>query len=159
MTPPFIIPPLREVFPNSGGIPTTLHFPFTYDMKGLAYGVPIYTPAVGDLLLLAWISVLTAWNGTTPSAQIGTFTAGTAGLVGSAQNMASADGALQADSPDLTVNSTFGGLLGINPGAAAQVAKAVPIKVVVSQTGAADGSDPGATQGSAILYIVTVTPA
>lgn len=33
-----------------------------------------------------------------------------------------------------------------------------PIKVVVSQTGKTDGADPGATQGSAVLYVVTATP-
>jgi len=31
--------------------------------------------------------------------------------------------------------------------------------VVVSQTGETSGADPGATQGEAVLYLVTVTPA
>lgn len=35
---------------------------------------------------------------------------------------------------------------------------ATPVKFVVSTTGATTGSDPGSTQGSAVLYLVTVTP-
>lgn len=34
-----------------------------------------------------------------------------------------------------------------------------PIKVVVSTDGTTDGADPGSTQGAAILYLVTATPA
>lgn len=33
------------------------------------------------------------------------------------------------------------------------------IKFVVSQNGASDGADPGSTQGAAVLYLVTATPA
>lgn len=32
------------------------------------------------------------------------------------------------------------------------------IKVVVSQNGSSTGADPGATQGAAVLYLVTATP-
>lgn len=35
----------------------------------------------------------------------------------------------------------------------------VPIQIVVTQNGLADGADPGSTQGAAILYLVTATPA
>lgn len=40
----------------------------------------------------------------------------------------------------------------------ALVTAANPIKVVVSTDGTTDGADPGATGGSAVLYIVTCTP-
>lgn len=41
----------------------------------------------------------------------------------------------------------------------AQIAAATPFKICVSQSGATNGADPGATQGAAVLYLVTATPA
>lgn len=39
----------------------------TWDTSGLLTGIKFFTPVVGDVILtLGWISVGTAWNGTTP---------------------------------------------------------------------------------------------
>lgn len=39
----------------------------TWDTSGLLTGIYFYTPVVGDVILtLGWVSVATAWDGTTP---------------------------------------------------------------------------------------------
>jgi hypothetical protein len=43
-------------------------------------GVSVYTPTVGDVLIDAWIEIGTAWDGTTPLGDIGTFTGGDYGI-------------------------------------------------------------------------------
>ena len=55
---------------------TLRHFPFAYNTPSLDTGAALYIPTVGDLLLQAWISVGTAWNGTTPKGVVGLFTSG-----------------------------------------------------------------------------------
>src|SRR5271156_4709185 len=48
-------------------------FPFIYSDAGLSTGLSLYTPTIGDILYDAWIEVDTAWDGTTPTAEIGSF--------------------------------------------------------------------------------------
>lgn len=64
------------------GIPV-LRGPFnvTWDSDGLANpGVEFYTPVVGDILLDAWIKIGTAFDGATPSGDIGSFIGGPTGM-------------------------------------------------------------------------------
>jgi hypothetical protein len=58
---------------GGGGAGNTVvrKFPFTFSETDLAFGAPLYTPTVGDILLDAWIEVDTAWDGTTPLGDIG----------------------------------------------------------------------------------------
>lgn len=58
-------------------------FPIAFNTPGILAGHTIYTPTVGDVLLDAWIEVTTAWNGTTPLGDIGTFDNGATGIFGS----------------------------------------------------------------------------
>lgn len=67
---------------GGGGVPV-LRGPFnvTWDSDGLANpGVQFYTPVVGDVLLDAWIKVGTAFDGATPSGDIGSFIGGPTGM-------------------------------------------------------------------------------
>ena len=60
-----------QVFPNG----TAVHsFAFDHTTEGLATGVVAFTPTVGDIIFDAWIEVDTAFNGTTPTGDLGSFT-------------------------------------------------------------------------------------
>lgn len=58
---------------GAAGAPTYRAFPFAFDTADLLTGHAVYTPTVGDLLIDAWIEIDTAWDGTTPFADIGSF--------------------------------------------------------------------------------------
>jgi hypothetical protein len=155
--------------PGVSGTPIVRKFPFVYNTASILTGAALYTPTVGDILLDGWIEVDTAWNGTTPKADFGTFT-GTTGLLHAA-NASSVTNLLVADAAD----SSNAGFI-IAGGGAAKISLAQagayggparyfgkftvanPIKVCVSQTGANGGADPGASQGAAVLYLITATP-
>lgn len=145
-------------------------FPFAFDTPNLLTGAALYTPTAGDILLNAWIQIDTVWNGTTPKGDIGTFTGdveftGGGGLFGSLDGgplaMTLADvseydpGYLSPD-PDGTRNP--GLVQGVSRIAPGKIMTADPIKVCVSQDGTNIGADPGSSQGSAVLYLVTATP-
>lgn len=144
--------------------------PFAFDTANLTTGHTLYVPTPGDVLLDAWISVTTAWNGTTPSGDIGFFTlAGPpTGLFVAASGVAPEDmtnvdvttlGMLSdlGDNTDLALSSVGTAGLNIRVVPAKFVTNA-PLQVVVSQTGIPGGADPGASQGAAVLYLVTATP-
>src|SRR5512146_201439 len=52
---------------------TTRSFAFTFQTAGLAAGVAVYTPAIGDVIYDVGIAVTTAFDGTTPKLDIGSF--------------------------------------------------------------------------------------
>lgn len=61
--------------------PLTLRsYSFTYQTANLATGVTIFTPTVGDVIYDIGVSVTTAFNGTTPKIDVGTFSGGNNGL-------------------------------------------------------------------------------
>lgn len=62
-------------------------FAFAHNDAGLDTGEALYTPTVGDILYNAWLSITTAWNGTTPKGDVGLFTAGFTGLFTSAAGL------------------------------------------------------------------------
>jgi hypothetical protein len=71
------------IAPPPGGASPSIRvlgpFPIAFDSPGISTGgYEFYTPAAGDLLLDAWFSIDTAWDGTTPLADIGSplYTAG-----------------------------------------------------------------------------------
>lgn len=160
----------------SVGTPIVRKFPFTFATAGILTGAALYTPTVGDVLLDAWIEVATAWDGTTPRWDIGTFVGSVYGLFA---NVATAPGLTGADTEDagagylqgdntraatLSIVSALGTAAAANGQTATRMAPgkftaANPIKVVVSQDGTVGGADPGSTQGAAILYLITATPA
>ncbi len=155
---------------GGAGAPVVRAFPFAFDTPNILTGAALYTPTIGDILLDAWIEIDTAWDGTTPLGDVGTFAGESSGFYG---GTTSAVDMKSASRPDNIVT----GVLSFRNGALAQEAQtgaaptplsaavigkltsANPIKVCVSQDGTNTGADPGSTQGAAVLYLVTATPA
>jgi len=158
------------------GMPRVLKFPFAYNTPNLLTGAAVYTPTAGDLLLDAWVEVDTAWNGTTPLCDYGTFVANSGWLAQGAQgafDIGAADaqnaffatgGNLLSGSPvpsdDLYASAHQGpaNTYGAQRALPAKFVAATAVKVCVSQDGKDNGADPGSTQGAAILYLVVCTP-
>ena len=154
------------------GAVLVLALPFAHGDAGLATGKALFTPTSGDVLLDAWIEVDTAWNGTTPKGDILLYGLAEPGMyarlagAGSPanQDMTQADATVGNQKVGASINS----LSGVNASAVPTgVARSAPAKfvsggavgVVVSQDGTISGGSPGATQGSAVLFLVTATPA
>jgi hypothetical protein len=147
-------------------------FPFTHATAGLAAGVAFYTPTIGDILLDGWIEVDTAFDGTTPKGDIGTFVGNTSGLFGNdtlpidltkADNQGGGTGVLLNDNIKQNALALAGAVTNagvpenyrVTP---AKFTAANPLKVVVSQDGTAGGVATGSTVGAAAVYIVIATP-
>lgn len=162
------IDPSKIDFANASGVPIVRGpFSFAYNTASLTSGVTVYTPTVNDILIDAWFEITTAFDGTTPKADIGSFSGTTAGL------FAAAAGAVDLSSVDSTtlggdgisVNNTItvSSLLAasgynntrISP---SRFTAATAIKLVVSQDGLSGGAAIGGTAGAGKLYLVTVTP-
>jgi len=175
----------RTATPSGGsvaaGTPIVRAFPFTFDTPDLVTGHEVYTPTVGDLIFNAWVEIAEAWDGTTPTLDFGTFLDSGTGWLGTFF------GAVDATIPDADASMVVGqsasganavtdlwanfegtGDAALSAGRLAlrkarnlpgKFTTADPIKVCVSTDGTPAGSEPGATQGSAVLYVVTVTPA
>jgi hypothetical protein len=137
-------------------------FEFAFNTPGLVDGVEFYTPTVGDIFLDAWIEVLTNWDGTTPTGDIGVFRDLSTGLLPSPNGQDMTQISMSTEVQELSGGTgTFAqrAFQQLNQRRLPGVFENVhPFKVVVSQDGTKGGTDPGATQGSARLYIVTVTP-
>ena len=85
---------------GGAGAPTVRKFPFAHNTPGILTGAALYTPTVNDVLLDAWIEIDTAWDGTTPQGDYGTFSPGPAGLINAALNsITSAMDMTEADAP------------------------------------------------------------
>ncbi len=149
-------------------------FPFAFDTAGINNGHTIWTPAVGDILLDAWISVVTAFDGSTPMGDIGTFTGGqsygwlasnnaAADLTYADGNSGGIDKAILAQSGAPAVDGVFQmTLAGATYSSGRQLPgsfiSASPIQVVVSQDGTKGGTASGGTQGAGNVYLVIATP-
>ena len=168
---------------GSAGSPIVRKFPFGFDTPNLLTGATVYTPTVGDILLDAWIEIDSAWNGTTPFGDFGPFINGNTGLFANGPDLPAPCDMTMADSEPLDTGLLsalgLGGGLDyvqntvlsyVNAGPShgqtgsgtrlmpLKFTAANPIKVCVSQDGTNTGADPGSSQGSAVLYLVTVTP-
>lgn len=150
------------------GVPITHKLgPFAYNNPTILTGIPLYTPTIGDILWESWFEIDTPWNGTSPRGDLGQFDLGTIDGLWYATRQAGWDmtaGDTQFPGSYLTnTSSNDGSLLStqspnfsrIVPG---KFVSAAPINMIVTQTGRLGGASPGATQGSAYLYIVTMTP-
>lgn len=148
-----------------GGGTVIRAFPFTFATPNLATGATMYVPTIGDILYDAWIEIDTAWNGTTPLGDMGDFTSNTGWfqvLNGAALDMTTPD--TEGLGTGFLTSGLESGLMQSNIYHSAtrlvpaKVDAATQIKVVVSNDGTSTGADPGATQGAAILYVMTGTP-
>jgi hypothetical protein len=147
-------------------------FPFTFATAGLTAGVAIYTPNVGDVIYDIGVEIATAFDGTTPLADVGTFSGGNNGLfdelAGTTVDLTAADAAVtdNAGLSHATNQSWLQAAIG-SVGAAAgsaylpgalYVTVANPILLVISQTGAKGGAATGATVGVGAVYVLTSQP-
>lgn len=174
------------VYPADGlsaGASIVREFPFAFDTPDLLTGAALYTPTPGDILLDAWIEIDTAWDGTTPFGDVGSFIEGNYGLAVAAINHAwdmtltnGSDGSNSGIPYSRQVSLSMLSILGLVPQYAVvdgflqplnynppgvgtrRFTTADPIKVCVSQDGTNTGDDPGATVGAATLFLVTATP-
>ncbi len=159
----------------SGGVVVRGPYSFTFATPDLENGVVIYTPTVGDLLLDAWIEVTTAFDGTAPFADIGTFVGATKGLWGQINNDMAFDLRTQSDGTIagagvLILAGAFGSqgeqslsvggiaIANSEPLVPARFTAANPLKLVVSQTGQQGGTPIGGAAGAANVYLITATP-
>jgi hypothetical protein len=151
-------------------------FPFAYNSPGILTGYAVYTPTVGDILLDAWIEIDTAWDGTTPLGDFGTFTGhmGILGQLNFAYDMTTHDIALPNNTSLLA--GLQGGNNSVTSVSASEITTGVqasppvsqrwqykftatdPVQIVVSQDGTNTGADPGSSMGAGVLYLVTCTP-
>ncbi len=146
---------------------------FAFGTTGLNTGLTIYTPAVGDIIYDVGMFITTAFNGTTPSADIGTFSGGNDGLfkvlAGAVVDITAVDAAvttnagLQSSATARWLQAAVGSI-GADAGAAyldaqLRVTTANPILIVGSQSGAKSGTAIGGTTGAGIAYVVAGTPA
>ena len=158
------------VRPLTAGIPRVYRKAIAFDDTNILTGALIYTPTIGDVLMDAWFEITTGWDGTTPKGDIGTFVTATVGLFSSQGNGAvtlstpddqsAGDGLLVAgggsnDPLGLAASVGYNGN-GFRPQARVTIAN--PIRLVVTQTGAVGGGDPGSTQGAGFVGLVIVTP-
>lgn len=157
---------------NSGGVtfeglvspgPLTLlgPFPFTFATNGLTAGVPIYTPSIGDVIYDIGIQIPTAFDGSTPLADVGTFNGGSTGIFGelaTAIDLTAADTTV-ADNAGLSSPGGPGFWLSEEAATKLYVTAANPLLLVVSQDGTKGGAATGATAGAGAVYVLTASPA
>lgn len=149
------------------------HYSFDYTTSGLAAGVTVHTPAVGDLILDIGVVITTAFNGTTPKLDIGTFNGGNVGLFGEVGGAAVDGTKLYAD---VTDNAGLGianshlwlssAVIAANSAGIASLpswqlycSAANPILLVASQNGQKGGTAITSTAGAATVVIAAVSPA
>ncbi len=142
-------------------------FAFAFNTASINAGVTVYTPVVGDILLDAWFEITTAFDGTTPKADIGSFSGTTSGLFdisGNAVPLGTAD-TTATGGAGISINVTSGTLSllaqvgsSLKRTVPSRFTTTAPLKLVVSQTGLAGGTAIGGAAGAGKLYIVTATP-
>jgi hypothetical protein len=150
---------------------TTYAFSFAFDTANLDTGVTVWTPAVGELLVDAWMQVDTPFNGTTPKADISQFTGAGAPiglfgwLNGSGVSLVDADNIDGGGGPLTSPNYTTRTLMmqgetavGNLRNAPARFTTTDPLLLVVSQDGTKGGTPIGGAAGAAVLYFQIVTP-
>jgi hypothetical protein len=144
---------------------TTLVFPFGFDTPGLPTGVPLVKLPAGSLIYDIGISVPTVFDGTTPLADVGTFTGSNNGLFhgeGGAIDLTVADSS-NAGSPELATPGEDAWFSTATYGTdtvrgSVYVVQTAQLKLVVSQTGAKGGAAIGATFGEGAVYLLVSTP-
>ncbi len=140
------------------------------DHAALAVGIPILVPAPGLTLLDAWIEVITAFNGTTPKADIGTFSGQNTGLYNlaawtTAVDLTAADGVAGGAGLRVGNAATFNGNLQLEQAAGqagsgkGRVVPAVftdvlPLLVLATQSGQKGGTALDSTAGYARAHAI-----
>ncbi len=158
---------------NASGSALIHSLAFAFNTAGLNTGLTIYTPAIGDVIYDVGMFITTAFNGTTPKADIGTFSGGNDGLfkvlAGAVVDITNVDAAvttnagLQSSATARWLQAAVGSI-GADAGNAyldsqLRVTAANPLLIVANQTGAKSGTAVGGTTGAGIAYVIAGTPA
>jgi hypothetical protein len=165
-----LLDPASDIARFSGTIrpaPLTLLGPFAFSFAtlGLNNGIPLATLPVGAVILDIGVSVTGAFNGTTPAADVGTFSS-TAGLfseLGSTTvDLTGADIAVP-DNDGLTAPDghnwlSVAGAAASNTPIELYVTAISTLLLVVSQDGTQGGTATGATAGTGNVYVLAATP-
>lgn len=138
-------------------IPAHYAFPFgvgEYTPAEMAAGVAIdtYIPNEGDVIIEAWFEVWSAFNGTTPKLDWGSFSS-TEGIMHEL-NSAVVDGTV-ADAA-VANNDTFKTPSAKLGGVALRVVKTAPLYAVCSEDGTKGGTSSASTVGEAILHLIVI---
>lgn len=140
--------------------------PFTFDTEGLANGIEIYTPKIGEYIYDGWVEIIEAWD-------VGKGDLGCAGTYGfwwgansdyidmTKEDFAWTDyfgNILLSQNPPMRGGdfSLSGGVLFKN-NMIARFASTDPLLFWVTSDGDPTSNDPGATQGSAIFHLIILT--
>jgi hypothetical protein len=142
---------------STSGVAVTTKYPFTYDSSDLSTGLDIYVPNIGDFLLDCWVSITTAWDGTTPIGNLYVNTTGNTPIIyGYPVDMTLTDVANGAAiGAGLGLALTQYRQVWAMPGAYTFISTN-PIQLVVSQDGTSTGGDPGSTMGVGAVYLVVL---
>ncbi len=122
--------------------------PITFDTPNIGTtGAALYTPALGDIISIAYVNNITPWNGTNPSGYC--FAQGSGDPRGESIIGFDPTGTNTTSTPtfDIATNPFFG--------VAALIATAAT-PVVVAVLNSSDGSDPGATAGELELVLLVL---
>ncbi len=145
---------------------------FAFGTAGLNTGLTIYTPAIGDVIYDCGVFITTAFNGTTPKADIGTFSGGNDGFfktlatavvdITAVDDAVASNAGIQSSATGRWLQAAVGSI-GADAGAAyvdsqLRVTAANPILIVANQTGAKSGTAVGGTTGAGIAYVLAGTP-
>lgn len=153
------------------GCPVEFYFDFAWNTANLTTGVTVWTPSAADvaaraLLIDAHIEVGTAFDGTTPFADISQFTGslapgglwsanGSAVVLGYADDTQGGGGPLNNGDGS---NKALAGMTTNYRPVPARFTTTDPLLLVVSQDGLKGGADPGASQGAATLFYSIAWP-
>lgn len=146
-------------------------FAFTFATVGLTTGVPILQLRAGDVVYDIGVSVPVAFDGTTPSADVGTFDGGNDGLfdfLATVVDLTALDNAVTENAGLATTSGPnwlaaavasagAAGSQSFNP-TQITVTADCELLLVVSQSGAKGGTATGSTAGAGVVYVVTSTP-
>jgi hypothetical protein len=125
-------------------------FAINYNTADLAAGIDFYTPTPGDVLVSAAVITNTAFDGTTPTLDIGCDVSnGDVGVLDKAGGPTDLSSA-----PLVAGNQNVAVWYPLN----AVFADDSPLQVWASQDGTKDGTAIGGTEGVASLWITTATP-
>ena len=149
--------PVTQAYPAGVGYHFSQSFTFADDTE-LAAGVPILTLNDGDLIAALWCQVDTAFNGTTPKGDVGTFSTAAHGLfdeIGSAVlDMTTAD-TVPTDNTGLQL-PTAAKCLEITKGPLLVTVNGAVLYFVVSEDGSKGGTATGATAGACTIHAVII---
>lgn len=137
-----------------GGGVRYFKIPFAYNTPNLLTGAPLYIPTPGDILVDAFISVETAWDGIDPVGDIR--------ISGSSKSIGNLAAFMDISDKNKGLNSKLylGGprTLYENP-RGIRIVNSDPVVVIVSQFSQNElNIDPGSTTGSGFLYVAVCSP-